>query len=154
MIAAIYNMILDAGFWILDEIRNFFTFLIFRKGPYNKLIIFPGTVNGKVFIPAEDGSFDQHPVSSIASPQAVNLTNAHKLVGFRHSFARSRPMATMRALVKAKSKPGLWLEEVPVPKIGTNDVLIKTHKTAICGTDVHIYNWDKWARKTIPIPTI
>ncbi len=65
MIAATYNMILDAGFWILDEIRNFFTFLIFRKGPYNKLIIFPGTVNGKVFIPAEDGIFDQHRASSI-----------------------------------------------------------------------------------------
>jgi len=47
--------ILDTGFWILDEIKNFITFLIFRKGPYNKLIIFPGAVNGKVFIPAKDG---------------------------------------------------------------------------------------------------
>ena len=64
MIAATYNMILDAGFWILDEIRNFFTFLIFRKGPYNKLIIFTGTVNGKAFIPAKDGIFDQHRASS------------------------------------------------------------------------------------------
>ena len=61
-------------------------------------------------------------------------------------------MATMKALVKAESKPGLWLEEVPVPEVGTNDVLIKIHKTAICGTDVHIYNWDEWAQKTIPIP--
>jgi len=50
MIAATYNMMLDTGFWILDEIRNFFTSLILRKGPYNKLIIFPGTVNGQVFI--------------------------------------------------------------------------------------------------------
>jgi threonine 3-dehydrogenase len=58
----------------------------------------------------------------------------------------------MKALVKAESKPGLWLEEVPVPEVGTNDVLIKIHKTAICGTDVHIYNWDAWAQKTIPIP--
>ena len=61
-------------------------------------------------------------------------------------------MATMKALVKAKSEPGLWLEEVPVPEIGIDDALIKIHKTAICGTDVHIYNWDEWAQKTIPVP--
>ena len=61
-------------------------------------------------------------------------------------------MTTMKALVKAKPKPGLWLEEVPVPEIGMNDVLIKIHKTAICGTDIHIYNWDEWAQKTIPTP--
>ncbi len=61
-------------------------------------------------------------------------------------------MAGMKALVKAKAEEGLWLEEVPVPEIGINDVLIKIKKTAICGTDVHIYNWDEWARKTIPVP--
>jgi len=61
-------------------------------------------------------------------------------------------MVTMKALVKAKSKPGLWLEEVPIPEIGINEVLIKIQKTAICGTDVHIYNWDEWAQKTIPVP--
>ena len=61
-------------------------------------------------------------------------------------------MAKMKALVKAKAEQGLWLQEVPVPEIGINDVLIKIHKTAICGTDVHIYNWDEWARKTIPVP--
>jgi threonine 3-dehydrogenase len=59
---------------------------------------------------------------------------------------------TMKALVKAKSEPGLWLEEVPVPRPGINDVLIRIQKTAICGTDVHIYNWNEWARKTIPVP--
>src|SRR4030065_456488 len=59
---------------------------------------------------------------------------------------------TMKALVKSKREPGLWLEEVAVPEVGINDVLIKIHKTAICGTDVHIYNWDEWARKTIPVP--
>jgi threonine 3-dehydrogenase len=59
---------------------------------------------------------------------------------------------TMKALVKAKKEPGLWLEEVPVPEIGINDVLVKIHKTAICGTDVHIWNWDAWAQKTIPVP--
>ncbi|MEA1967273.1 MAG: L-threonine 3-dehydrogenase [Thermodesulfobacteriota bacterium] len=58
----------------------------------------------------------------------------------------------MRALVKAKAEQGLWLQDVPVPDVGESDVLIKIKKTAICGTDVHIYNWDKWAQKTIPVP--
>ncbi len=58
----------------------------------------------------------------------------------------------MKALVKKEAKPGLWLEEVDVPEVGINDVLIKIHKTAICGTDVHIYKWDAWAQKTIPVP--
>lgn len=61
-------------------------------------------------------------------------------------------MATMQALVKKHAKPGLWLDEVPIPEIGINDVLVKIKKTAICGTDVHIYNWDEWAQKTIPVP--
>jgi threonine 3-dehydrogenase len=61
---------------------------------------------------------------------------------------------TMKALVKAKAAPGLWLEEVPVPEIGINDVLIKIDKTAICGTDVHIYKWNEWAQKTIPVPMV
>ena len=58
----------------------------------------------------------------------------------------------MKALVKAKPEPGIWLEDVAVPEIGINDVLVKIHKTSICGTDVHIYNWDAWAKKTIPVP--
>src|SRR6476620_12577383 len=57
----------------------------------------------------------------------------------------------MRALVKTRAEPGIWMEEVPVPEIGHNDVLIKVKKTAICGTDVHIYNWDDWAQRTVPI---
>jgi threonine 3-dehydrogenase len=61
-------------------------------------------------------------------------------------------MATMKALVKARPEPGLWLQDVPVPEPGINDVLIRIHKTSICGTDVHIYNWDEWAQKTIPVP--
>jgi len=60
----------------------------------------------------------------------------------------------MKALVKKEAKEGLWLDEVPVPEIGIDDVLIKIHKTAICGTDVHIYNWDAWAQKTIPVPMV
>ncbi|MGH2271000.1 L-threonine 3-dehydrogenase [Anaerohalosphaeraceae bacterium U12dextr] len=60
----------------------------------------------------------------------------------------------MKALVKKEAKQGLWLQDVPVPQIGINDVLIKVLKTAICGTDVHIYNWDKWAQNTIKTPMI
>jgi threonine 3-dehydrogenase len=58
----------------------------------------------------------------------------------------------MKALVKAKKEPGLWLESVPVPKVGPNDVLVKVRKTGICGTDIHIYNWDAWSQRTIPVP--
>ncbi|WP_261843834.1 L-threonine 3-dehydrogenase [Aliamphritea ceti] len=58
----------------------------------------------------------------------------------------------MKALVKSKAEVGLWMEQVPMPKIGINDVLVKVHRTAICGTDLHIYNWDEWAQKTIPVP--
>jgi threonine 3-dehydrogenase len=60
----------------------------------------------------------------------------------------------MKALVKKESAQGLWLEDVPVPQIGINDVLVKIQKTSICGTDVHIYNWDKWAQKTIKPPMV
>jgi len=58
----------------------------------------------------------------------------------------------MKALVKKEAKEGLWMEDVPVPGIGINDILIKVLKTSICGTDVHIYNWDQWAQKTIKTP--
>lgn len=60
----------------------------------------------------------------------------------------------MKALVKSKSEPGLWLDDVPEPPIGINDVLIKVHRTGICGTDLHIYNWDAWAQRTIPVPMV
>jgi threonine 3-dehydrogenase len=63
-------------------------------------------------------------------------------------------MGTMKALVKKEAAKGLWLEEVPIPKFGINDVFIKVLRTAICGTDLHIYNWDAWAEKTIPVPMI
>ena len=58
----------------------------------------------------------------------------------------------MKALVKSRREPGLWLEDIDMPKIGINDVLIRVLKTGICGTDVHIYKWDDWAQKTIPVP--
>jgi threonine 3-dehydrogenase len=60
----------------------------------------------------------------------------------------------MKALVKSRREPGLWLEDVPEPTIGINDVLIRVLRTGICGTDLHIYNWDEWAQRTIPVPMV
>ena len=60
----------------------------------------------------------------------------------------------MKALVKAHAREGLWLQTVPVPKIGPDDVLIHVSKTGICGTDIHIWNWDEWAAATVPVPLI
>jgi threonine 3-dehydrogenase len=62
---------------------------------------------------------------------------------------------TMKALSKLKPEPGIWMiDDAPIPEIGANDVLVKIRKSAICGTDMHIHNWDKWAQKTIPVPMI
>lgn len=60
----------------------------------------------------------------------------------------------MKALVKSRAEVGLWKEDVPMPVVGNHEVLIKTHKTAICGTDVHIYKWDAWSQKNVPVPLI
>ena len=60
----------------------------------------------------------------------------------------------MKALVKKEPESGLWLEDVPEPLIGDNDVLIKVDRTGICGTDLHIYNWDEWAQSTVPVPMV
>jgi threonine 3-dehydrogenase len=60
----------------------------------------------------------------------------------------------VKALAKSRAERGLWLEEVDVPKIGINDVLIRVYRTGICGTDLHIYNWDDWAQRTIPVPLV
>ena len=58
----------------------------------------------------------------------------------------------MRCLAKSRPEVGIWMEEAPMPEVGHNDVLVKIAKTAICGTDIHIYNWDKWSQETIPVP--
>ena len=58
----------------------------------------------------------------------------------------------MKALIKRAAEPGIWMESAPVPPVGTNEVLIKVEKTAICGTDLHIYNWDEWSQRTIKPP--
>ncbi|MDU0352940.1 L-threonine 3-dehydrogenase [Paraglaciecola aquimarina] len=60
----------------------------------------------------------------------------------------------MKALAKLYSQPGIWATECEIPEVGHNDLLIKIHKTAICGTDMHIYNWDDWSQKTIPVPMV
>ncbi|MGO2501749.1 MAG: L-threonine 3-dehydrogenase [Cobetia marina] len=60
----------------------------------------------------------------------------------------------MKALAKLKPKPGIWMTETAVPEIGHNDVLIKIRKTAICGTDMHIYQWDEWSQATVPVPMV
>ena len=60
----------------------------------------------------------------------------------------------MKALVKSRAEKGLWLEDVPTPEIGINDVLVRVLKTGICGTDVHIYDWDDWAKSTIKVPLV
>ena len=60
----------------------------------------------------------------------------------------------VKALVKAKPEPGLWMETRPVPEIGPDDVLIRIRKTGICGTDIHIWNWDDWAARTVPVPLV
>ena len=60
----------------------------------------------------------------------------------------------MKALVKARAEPGLWMERRPVPEIGPDDVLIRIRKTGICGTDIHIWNWDDWAQRTVPVPLV
>ncbi|MDN6115509.1 MAG: L-threonine 3-dehydrogenase, partial [Enterobacterales bacterium] len=60
----------------------------------------------------------------------------------------------MKALSKLKAEEGIWMTDVPKPELGHNDIMIKIRKTAICGTDVHIYNWDEWSQKTIPVPMV
>ncbi|HMK73720.1 MAG TPA: L-threonine 3-dehydrogenase [Myxococcaceae bacterium] len=60
----------------------------------------------------------------------------------------------MKALVKAKREPGIWMQEVPVPEPGPNDLLIRVRRASICGTDIHIFNWDEWSQRTVPVPLV
>src|SRR6516164_32022 len=69
-------------------------------------------------------------------------------------YTRNNSSPAMNALVKKERKPGLWLEDVPKPEVGINDVLIHVERAGICGTDLHIYKWDAWAQKTIPTPMV
>ena len=60
----------------------------------------------------------------------------------------------MKSIIKKKAEPGLWLEDSPIPQIKDDEVLIKIHKTSICGTDLTIHNWSEWAQKNVPVPLI
>jgi len=60
----------------------------------------------------------------------------------------------MKALVKSKSEPGIWMADVPKPEIAPDEVLIRVHETSICGTDMHIYKWDQWAQANVPVPMV
>ncbi len=84
--------------------------------------------------------------------QAVEgLARVSGKAGHARERIRKEPM---KALVKSRREPGLWLEEVPEPEIGINDVKIRVSLTGICGTDLHIYQWDDWAKATIPVPLV
>ena len=88
----------------------------------------------------------------VPSPVCVKFLTSRQV---KRKVAENRTLALiMKALVKKRAEPGLWLDDVPVPSVGINDVLIQVHKSSICGTDVHIYNWDAWAQKTIPVPMV
>ncbi len=60
----------------------------------------------------------------------------------------------MKALMKSRPEPGLWMEEVPIPEPGPRDVMIRVRKSAICGTDLHIWKWDEWSAGTVPVPMV
>jgi len=80
------------------------------------------------------------------------IYNVEELLNLIECLWRCLMAKQMDALVKKYAKPGLWLEKVDIPEVGEHDVLIKMKKTAICGTDMHIYNWDEWSQATIPVP--
>ncbi len=82
----------------------------------------------------------------------MNAASAQSVV--QKSIAPGEKKATMRGLLKARKETGLWMADVSIPSIGIDDVLIKVLRTGICGTDIHIYNWDAWAQKTIPVPMV
>lgn len=71
-----------------------------------------------------------------------------------HNFPTTSTLATMKALAKSEAREGIWQVEAPVPQPGPDDVIIKVRATAICGTDIHIYNWDEWAANIVPVPMI
>src|SRR5438552_4458017 len=73
---------------------------------------------------------------------------------FRYPYGLPLKAGAMKALVKSRNEPGLWLENVPEPQPGINDVKVRVLLTGICGTDLHIYDWDDWARSTIPVPLV
>ena len=105
------------------------------------------------WIPAYAGMTDKREDPPLPSPERRETKDEAVIWNWIPAFAgMTNPEKQMKSLVKAKAQEGIWLQDVPKPKIGHNDLLIKVKKTAICGTDIHIYNWDEWAQKTIPVP--
>src|SRR5205809_4790352 len=92
------------------------------------------------------------PSRAVPSPRPKRLESSFSFFPASPNFFLVQK--TIQAVVKSRAEPGLWLEEVPVPKVDSDDVLIRVVRASICGTDVHIYNWDPWAQKTIPIPMV
>ena len=78
----------------------------------------------------------------------------HYIFWFNNYILYQQKNNFMKALVKQSPEVGIWMEDVPVPKCGTNDVMIKITHTAICGTDLHIYKWDDWAQRTLDLPLV
>jgi threonine 3-dehydrogenase len=95
-----------------------------------------------------------HHIIESSHHRIITSSNHHIIESSHHHIITSlnHHINHMKALVKSRPGKGIWMEEVPVPSIGVNDVLIKIKKTSICGTDLHIYKWDDWSRKTIKTP--
>jgi threonine 3-dehydrogenase len=91
-----------------------------------------------------------HPVSIVLNPEFNSNSKSNAV--YNATVTEHTMTNTMRALVKTEPAPGLTMQEVPIPAIEPHEVLVRIHKTAICGTDMHIWNWDAWSQKTIPVP--
>ncbi len=111
-----------------------------------------GRLRHRVLIPGRAERPGPYPHADVRSPHSPAARSCARSVHDGRPRARHYERSPMKALVKKEAAPGIWMMDVPEPKIGPNDVLIKIAKTAICGTDMHIYKWDEWAQKTIPVP--
>src|SRR5258707_3069338 len=97
--------------------------------------------------------WSQYPPSAVGRVTAVQSSrSARQRAGRGHRSAGSE--LPMKALVKVRAEAGLWVEDVPVPAVGRDDVLIRVLRTGVCGTDLHIYEWDGWAQDNVPVPLV
>ncbi len=123
-----------------------------KKGVYVVGFSFPVVPKGQARIRTQMSA--AHSEADVRRAIAV-FEEVGRELGVTIGTGEDRAMTNMmKALVKTKPEVGLWMERVPVPEVGPNDVLIRVRKSAICGTDVHIWNWDQWAEKTIPVPMV
>src|SRR6185295_17484729 len=105
----------------------------------------------RVLLPGRAARSGAHPCPALG--RAHVRARRSRRGGVREGRSRSRSHL-VRARVKSRAEPGIWLEDVPKPSIGPNDLLVRVHYTSICGTDLHIFNWDPWAQKTIKVPLV